>query len=103
MNRASSLQFATAVMLLLSSLPLTPLRAQLLPIQSVKSDLEQGAQVAKQVEEQIGLYAAPQTDPYLPQVGQRLATREPAEAHRYSMQVRPTFVRLPRRTDAAHP
>lgn len=38
-----------------------------------------------------------------PQVGQRLATREPAEAHRYSMQVRPTFVRLPRRTDAAHP
>jgi hypothetical protein len=35
------------------------------------------------------------------QLGQRLASLEPA--HRYSVQVRPTFVRLPRRTDGAHP
>jgi hypothetical protein len=39
------------------------------------------------------------------QLGRRLARAsfEPAHANRYSVQVRPTFVRLPRRTDGAHP
>jgi hypothetical protein len=37
------------------------------------------------------------------QLGQRLATNEPADAHRYRVQVRPAFVRLPRRIDGARP
>ncbi len=37
------------------------------------------------------------------QLGQRLASLEPVRANRFSVQVRPTFVRLPRRTDGAHP
>ena len=36
------------------------------------------------------------------QLGQRMATPAPAHVHRYHVQVRPTFVRLPRRTDGAH-
>ncbi|HSU57505.1 MAG TPA: M48 family metalloprotease [Candidatus Dormibacteraeota bacterium] len=51
----------------------TSARAQLFG-SSAQSDIEQGAEVAKLVKQQIGIYSAPATAAYLSEVGQRLAT-----------------------------
>src|SRR4051794_34879 len=39
---------------------------------SAQRDIEQGAEAAKLVEQQIGVYAAPVTEAYLREVGERL-------------------------------
>jgi predicted Zn-dependent protease len=49
-------------------------QAQLLG-SSPKHDIEQGAEVAKLVEQQIGLYSLPITEAYVREVGQRLVAR----------------------------
>ena len=41
---------------------------------SAQRDVEQGAEVAKLVEQQIGVYPAPKTEAYLREVGGRLTT-----------------------------
>jgi predicted Zn-dependent protease len=50
----------------------SPARAQLFG-PPPERDIEQGAEVAKQVEHQIGLYSLPQADAYLSELGARLA------------------------------
>src|SRR5262249_27889625 len=76
--------------LLLAFLPAllvaTPLRGQLFT-QSVRTDLEQGAEVAKQVQEQIGIYTAPKTTEFLQQVGQRLAAETKDTRWKFSFQI----------------
>jgi predicted Zn-dependent protease len=49
----------------------SPVQGQLLG-SSPQRDLEQGAEVAKQVEQQIGLYSLPKADAYLGELGARL-------------------------------
>jgi predicted Zn-dependent protease len=82
-----TLRFTVVLMLGVYSLALAPGCAQLLPVPPVKSDLEQGVAVAKQVEEQIGLYAAPQTGEYLRQVGQRLVAATKDTRWKFSFQI----------------
>lgn len=48
-----------------------PVQAQLLG-SSPQSDIKQGAEIAKQVEQQIGLYSQPKAEAYLSEVGARL-------------------------------
>src|SRR5947208_3222404 len=65
----------TAALLLLALAILafaSPGQAQLLG-SSPQQDIEQGAEVAKQVEQQIGLYTLPSADAYLSELGARLA------------------------------
>ena len=63
----------TCFLALLCFLPgFSSARGQLLFGSSAKSDIEQGAEVARLVEKQIGLCSAPQTEAYLRDVGQRL-------------------------------
>jgi predicted Zn-dependent protease len=50
-------------------------------------DLEQGAQVAKLVEQQIGLYSQPETEAYLRKVGDRLVTVVNDPRWKFSFQI----------------
>src|SRR5690349_18104644 len=50
----------------------SPVRGQLFG-SSPQRDIEQGAEVAKQVEQQIGLYSLPKADAYVSELGARLA------------------------------
>jgi predicted Zn-dependent protease len=54
---------------------------------SPQRDLEQGAEVAKLVEQQIGLYAMPKTEAYLGEVGGRLATVVNDSRWKFSFQI----------------
>src|SRR5690242_13673824 len=61
-------------------------RGQLLG-SSGKSDIEQGAEVAKLVEKQIGLCSAPATEAYLREVGQRLAVAANDSRWKFTFQI----------------
>jgi len=54
---------------------------------STQRDAQQGAEVAKLVEQQIGLYAAPKTEAYLREVGGRLTTAVNDPRWKYSFQI----------------
>ncbi|HAB15756.1 MAG TPA: hypothetical protein DCE44_04820 [Verrucomicrobiales bacterium] len=54
---------------------------------SATSDLQQGAEVAKLVEQQIGLYSAPKTEAYLREVGGRLAATVNDPRWQFSFQI----------------
>jgi len=63
----------TALLTVLAAwLAASPVQGQLFG-SSPQSDIEQGAGVAKQVEQQIGLYSLPKADAYLSELGARLA------------------------------
>jgi predicted Zn-dependent protease len=62
-----------ALVLLLASWPAGRATAQLF-IRSAEKDVEQGAEVAQMVEQQIGLYSQPGTEGYVAAVGSRLAS-----------------------------
>ena len=55
--------------------------------QSAQRDVEQGAEVAKLVEQQIGLYSLPQTEAYLREVGGRLVTMVNDPRWKFSFQI----------------
>ena len=63
-----------------------PAQAQLFA-PPVKRDIEQGAEVAKLVEQQIGLYSLPETQAYLQQVGGRLAATVNDSRWKFSFQI----------------
>jgi predicted Zn-dependent protease len=54
---------------------------------TAKNDLEQGAEAAKLVEQQIGLYAAPKTEAYLRNIGARLITVVNDPRWKFSFQI----------------
>jgi predicted Zn-dependent protease len=54
---------------------------------SPERDLEQGADVAKLVQEQIGLYSNPVTDAYLREIGERLVTTVNDSRWKFSFQI----------------
>src|SRR5436190_1818637 len=85
MKHCRSLSLTAALALAANLLAAAPLRAQLLP--STQSDLDQGAKVAKLVEEQIGLYKAPATEEFLREVGQRLVAEAKADRWRFQFQI----------------
>src|SRR5688572_5185755 len=64
----------------------SPARGQLFG-SSAQSDIEQGAEMAKLVERQIGLYSLPRTEAYLREVGGRLATVVNDPRWKFSFQI----------------
>jgi predicted Zn-dependent protease len=71
MNKIAKLTFiGVAVILLLCSGAITPCHSQI--FSSAEDDKKTGAEVAKQVEEQIGIYQAPLATEYVQAIGQRL-------------------------------
>jgi predicted Zn-dependent protease len=75
-----------AVLLLALGLPFSPTAGQLLG-PSAQRDVEQGAEVAKLVEQQIGLYTAPVTETYLREVGERLVAAVNDSRWRFSFHI----------------
>jgi predicted Zn-dependent protease len=65
---------------------ITPSFAQLF-VSSAQSDIEQGNQVARQVEQQIGLYALPSAQTWVQGVGQRLVTVANDPRWKFSFQI----------------
>ena len=63
-----------------------PAQAQLFG-SSAQSDVEQGAKVAKLVEQQFGRYSLPKTESYLQEVGGRLATVVDDSRWKFSFQI----------------
>src|SRR5262245_32002766 len=54
---------------------------------SARRDIEQGAEVAKLVAEQIGIYSQPETEAYLRQVGERLVAAVNDSRWKFTFQI----------------
>lgn len=82
MNMKRALTQAAAAIVLLA----VPAQSQWLGA-SADSDIKQGAEVAKLVEQQIGLYTLPKADAYLREVGGRLVTEVNDPRWKFSFQI----------------